>query len=227
MTIFSVTVPGVISTYTDLRDAITAETDGRANSASLDRFIKQAETEIRMFLRKNPVRPMRTRVSTVVNAEFINAPLDMVKPISMEITTLEGQKYRLPSIDSENLSKMQGKYLFDNRPYAFTREGDELRFYPVPLYSYPALLFYFQDLPPISTDASSNWLLEEFPQIYLAGTLYYAYRDMPDIEKAGLMKGIFEEQLSRLADAYPEASNEVTLSVDPDMLQRRWLWQIV
>ena len=227
MTAFSVTVDGVLDSYSTLRDAITAETDGRANTASLDRFIKQAEDDIRLFLKKYPLRPMRARTSLTFSSEYTAAPTNMVLPISIEATDPTGFIYRLPYIAPENISAMQGKYLFDNRPFAFTREGDELRIYPVPTTTYAAKLFYYEDLTGISAANSSNWLLADHPTTYFTGALYYAYRDMPDIQKATLMKELFEESLGKLRDAYPEPSNQVTLSVDPSMLQRRWLWQIV
>lgn len=216
-----VTVPGVLDTYASLVAAITEETDGRANSDALARFIKQAEGEIQVFLAKNPVRPMRTRGTISINGEYVAAPTDMVRPIAVEATSDSGTLY-VSYVANENLSRMQGKYLANNKPYAFTREGNDLRFYPAPTQTYAGTLFYFQKLDGISAANSSNWLLAEYPHIYLAGALYYAYRDMPDIEKAGLMKSLFGEGLARLADAYPEPINEVTLSVDADMLPRRW-----
>jgi hypothetical protein len=112
----------------------------------------------------------------------------------------------------------------ENWPFAFTREGDDLRFYPVPTTSYSGTLFYYEKLPGISSANQTNWLLLEYPHIYQAGALYYAYRDMPDIDKAGLMKQIFDEGLDRLSAAYPSPANEAILSVEPDMLSWRWSW---
>lgn len=224
MTALSVTVTGVIDSYAALVEAITEETDGRANTAAIDRFIKQAEGEIQVFLARNPVRPMRTRSSLVIDDEYVASPTDMVKPINVEAVN-GTTKFRVPHVAQENLSAMQARAAYDNQPYAFTREGDDLRFYPAPTQVYSGTLFYYAKLPGISSANTTNWLLSEYPHIYLAGALYYAYRDMPDIEKAGLMKGIFDEGLDRLSMAYPEADNEVTLGVDPAMFMgsRTWL----
>jgi hypothetical protein len=223
MPAFDVSVAGVLDTYTKLKDAITEETDGRANSAALDRFIKQAEGEIQIFLANNPVRPMRTRTDITINAEYIDTPADMVRPITVEATA-DGVKRRVRFVENENISEAQAGSRSDNRPYVFSREVDELRFYPVPTASYAGVLFYYQRLVGISDANSSNWLLAEYPHIYLAGALYYAYRDQPDIEKAGLMKGIFDEGLERLKMAYPNPGNEVTLSAEIDIQSGRLQW---
>lgn len=212
---------GVIDTYTKLKDAVSSETDGTANSASLDRFVNQAEGEIRAFLRLNPVRPMRARSTLTISSEYITAPGDMIKPISIEVVDGE-EKYRLPYVAPENLSMMQNRDLDGSRPYAFTREGDELRFYPEPTSSYSGTLFYYENLPQLGDSNASNWLLADFPHVYQAGALYYAYRDMPDIAKAQLMKAVFDEGLQMIAASYPEPDNEVTLASRPDAMTVRW-----
>lgn len=214
-----------IASYDDLVSAISEETDGRATSASIQRYIEQAEGEIRMFLARNPLRPMRTRTTITINAEYISCPNDVVKPIAIEVTNGD-EVYRVPYVANENMSDLQVRQTVNSAPVAFTRESEtELRFFPVPTSSYTGTLFFFAKLTGISTASQTNWLLESFPHIYQAGALYYAYRDMPDIEKASLMKGIFDEGLSRLSDAYPEPENEVRLTVDADMLMGARVWQ--
>lgn len=213
-----------VTNYTTLKDAITEETDGRAATASLDRYIQSAEGEIRAFLYRNPVTPMRARATISIDDEYVSAPTSIVRPIAVEVT-IDTKVVYLPYVSPENLSKMQGKDTFTTDPYAFTRIGNELRFFPTPEETYSAVLHYYEALPSLSASNTSTWLLEEFPNAYQAGALYYAYRDMPDIEKAGLMKGIFDEALQQVLGVYPEHDDEVTLSVDPDMMLGSWTWQ--
>lgn len=213
-----------VTSYSTLKDAITEETDGRALTASLDRYIQSAEGDIRAFLYRNPVSPMRARATISIGGEYVAAPADMVRPISAEVTVDTTTTY-LDYVSPENLSKMQGKFTGATSPYAFTRMGDDLRFYPEPETTYSAVLHYYQVIASLDDTTTTNWLLDSFPNVYQAGALYYAYRDMPDIEKAGLMKGIFEEALQLVESFYPEHDDEVALSVDPAMLTRRWNWQ--
>lgn len=213
-----------VTNYTTLKDAITEETDGRAATASLDRYIQSAEGEIRAFLYRNPVTPMRARTDLSIDGEYVAAPTAIVRPITIEVT-VDTKVLYLPYVSPENLSKMQGKDTYSTAPYAFTRIGNELRFFPTPEATYSAVLHYYEALPPLSGSNASTWLLEEFPNVYQAGALYYAYRDMPDIEKAGLMKGIFDEALQQVLSVYPEHDDEVTLAVDPDMMLGSWIWQ--
>lgn len=213
-----------VTSYSTLKDAITEETDGRALTASLDRYIQSAEGDIRAFLYKNPVRPMRERATISIDGEYVSAPAGIVRPIAVE-ATIDSKVVYIPYVSPENLSKMQGKDTGSTAPYAFTQLGGVLRFYPTPETTYSAVLHYYQSVSSLSDSNTTTWLLDDFPNVYQAGALYYAYRDMPDIEKAGLMKGVFEEALQLILNVYPEHDEEVTLSVDPDMLTGRWNWQ--
>ena len=212
-----------VTSYSALKDAVTEETDGRAVASSLDRYIQSAEGDIRAFLYRNPVSPMRARETISINGEYVAAPASLVRPIAVEATVGTKTVY-IDYVSPENLSKMQGKDTGATSPYAFTRVGNELRFYPVPETTYSAVLHFYQVIAPLNDSNTSNWLLEDFPNVYQAGALYYAYRDMPDIEKAGLMKGVFEEALQLVLNLYPDHDDEVSLAVDPDMIAGRLSW---
>lgn len=226
MTAFDTSVIGALDSYTKLKVRITDETDGRADDTALDSFILSAEAEIRRFLADSPVRPMRTRSSLTVATEYVTCPTGMVRPISVEVTLADSTKRRVPFVSPERLSQAQVEASSLEYPVMFTREGEELRFWPVPATSLTGDIFYFQRLEGISEANQSNWMLDDHPDVYLAGSLYYAYRHMPDIEKASLMKGIFEEALSRVAYAYPDPADETTMVPDPTLeLMGRYSWQ--
>jgi hypothetical protein len=214
----------LVTSYETLKTAITEETDGRAQTASLDRYIQSAEGEIKAYLHTAPVHPMRARTTISIDGEYVAAPVAMVRPIAVEVTISDRVVY-LPFVAPENLSKMQSKDTGSNDPYAFTRIGSELRFYPVPESTFSAVLHYYQTIPALTDSNTTTWLLDEFPNVYHAGALYYAYRDMPDVEKAGLMKSVFDDALVQVLNSYPEHDDETTLSVDPSMIMGLRQWQ--
>lgn len=217
-----VSVDGALDSYNDLLSAITDETDGRADSTALSRFVRMAESDIRRALAREPVRPMRTRTDLTVDAEYVLAPTTMVRPISVELSDGTTTR-RVPFIESETVSRR--KVVASAFPEFFTREGDYLRFSPTPDVSYTGQLLYFDGLTALDSSNQTNWLFAEYPDIYLNGGLYYAYRYQPDIEKAALMKGLFDEGLMALAGAYPEPPSEAVLTVDVGLLAARATWQ--
>jgi hypothetical protein len=215
------TAPGAIATYGDLLDAITEETDGRADDGRLARFVRSAESYINAFLRANPVRPMMNRAPITVDAEFVAAPSDMIRPFGVELNDGE-RTCEVKFADTVDLTAWQSLPRCDGAPKRFTMHGGELRFWPVPAASYPANLFYYQTLPHLKDAGQSNWLLDEFPNVYLEGGLYYAYRDMPDIEKASALKELFDQSLASVADAYPKPANMTQLGHDSAMIPRNY-----
>ena len=121
------------------------------------------------------------------------APASLVRPIAVEATVGTKAVY-IDYVSPENLSKMQGKDTGATSPYAFTRVGNELRGSTrFPKRPIRRCCISTGDCPSqrLTTRATGY---EDFLNVYQAGALYYAYRDMPDIEKAGLMKASLKKR---------------------------------
>lgn len=235
MTIVINTAPeGEIDSWSTLKSYITEETDGRADSDQLAAYIRRAEGRIKRALAMRPVSPMQTSVSIAVTGETAAAPDDMVRPFALELT--DGvNRQEIEFVERENLTAFQrfnsarvnsyqGTDSGSNFPRYYTLIDKTLRFWPAQTNALSGTLYYFQQLPVLSESNQTNWLLLDHPDVYLDGALYYAYRAMPDIEKASLMKGIFEESLSEALEAYPDPANRAHLQVDQAMTSLRFQW---
>jgi hypothetical protein len=230
--VISQALDGAIETYDDLLAAITDETDGQASASQLAAYIRRAEARIRRKLAIDPVRPMMVRADITVDGEYVDSPADMVRPFGIELT--DGTDRReVVFVETENAtgvysSNSLGRDTFTaytgggTYPDRFTMLDGEFRFYPVPDTTRTGTLFYYQELPAISVDNQNNWLLEAHPDAYLSAALYYAYRAMPDIDKAAAMKAIFEEEMAEIIEAYPKPENRQTLSVDSGLAGHRF-----
>lgn len=223
---------GAIETYDDLKAAITDETDGQASGSQLDGYIRRAEARIKRRLAIEPIRPMMVRADITVDGEYVDSPADMVRPFGVEL--IDGTDRReVVFVDSENVTgaRPADSLWRDNYPAytgtgtypdRFTMLDGEFRFYPVPDTTRTGTLFYYQELPAISVDNQNNWLLEAHPDAYLSAALYYAYRAMPDIDKAAAMKAIFEEEMAEIVASYPKPANRQTLGFDTGLTANRF-----
>lgn len=216
---------GEIDSWNTLKEFIVEETDGRAANDQLSAYIRRAESRIRRALAIKPVKPMRTSVSVIITGETLLAPADMVRPWALELADGDN-RFECEFVEPENMTALQahndacaltytGQGGDGYFPRYFTLSGTDLRFWPAQSAAILGTLFYYQQLAPLSDSNQTNWLLDAHPDVYLDGSLYYAYRAMPDIEKASLMKGIFEEALSEVLEAYPDPASRFTMSVDP------------
>lgn len=235
--VIDTSLEGEIDSWSTLKDYITEETDGKASSSQLGAYIRRAESRIRRALAIRPVAPMQTSTSLTFTGETAVGPSDMVRPYALELT--DGvNRQEVSFVERENISAYQ---LFnDSRvndypatdssgyyPHYFTMNDQTLRFWPAQSRELTGTLYYFQKLPALSEDNQSNWMLRDHPDVYLDGALYYAYRAMPDIEKASLMKDIFEQALSEALEAYQDPANRAPLALDPGIAMTRYHWPYV
>lgn len=228
--IVSTSLEGQIDNWNTLKDQITEETDGRADSTQLAGYIRRAETRIRRALAIKPVDPMRTSVSVNITGETLAVPSDMVRPWSLEFVD-GADRFECEFVERENMTALQA--MNENRalayvgasgyfPRYFTIVGSNFRFWPAQTNLVAGTLYYYQQLATLSENNQTNWLLAAHPDVYLDGSLYYAYRAMPDIEKASLMKDIFEQSLSEMLESYPDPANRVLMTMDPMLSAQRF-----
>ena len=69
------------------------------------------------------------------------------------------------------------------RPRMFVGEGETtVRLAPIPDSDYTLTVTYTGAMPKLSALVTSNWLLQNFPQLYLYGSLVHAKRYMQDVD---------------------------------------------
>jgi len=79
--------------------------------------------------------------------------------------------------------------------YAVT--GGQFEFYPTPGDSYTANLVYVQKIPDLATN-STNWLLTDFPDVYLYGSLTHSAPYLADEQRVKIWAGLYETALRRM-----------------------------
>lgn len=69
-------------------------------------------------------------------------------------------------------------------PAHYAIEGENILFGPVPSSSVTVKGTYWQTIPALNSGQTTNWLLTDHPDLYLAGSLHYAYLFLRDNEGA-------------------------------------------
>ena len=161
-------MPGLLITdYATLQDAVA---DWLLRSDLTDRiptFIQSAESSLRRDIR---IRRLHNEVFPVSSAEETFPP-DLLQLVSLSHNgpTFFGD---IDIVPSGSLSELVSQYGSTGPPRAAARiDTNRFRFSPVPDTRYDLELVYWQTVPRLSDTVTSNWLLEEHPDIYLYGTL--------------------------------------------------------
>lgn len=100
-----------------------------------------------------------------------------------------------------------------SRPYLWTWDTNSvMRLYPTPDAEYTLTLFYSQNLTGLSVDAESNYLLTNYPDIYLYGTLLQARQFLQDEalqvyeQKFAMLEESLKKALSRAENSSGNAT---------------------
>ena len=83
-------------------------------------------------------------------------------------------------------------------PTVFTIEGSTLTIRPTDDTTDAFTLRYYQKLDALDADGATNWLLTDFPDCYLAGTLHEAQIFLQDAQSAILWKAKRDELFSEI-----------------------------
>lgn len=164
-----------ISSYATLGSALamyTARADMGATQ-TLDWMISEAEQEMNGRLR---VRRMLTTVTpTVSSAGVVTLPSDFAG--WKRFTARDGtSEWDLALASAEQKAEVQSAYASEGQPCALVTLGSTSQIWPYDdgVYTYVGL--YYARIPALTSSASTNWVVTNFPNAYLYGCLAAACR---------------------------------------------------
>lgn len=159
-----------IISYQTLVDAIV----DRMNDSSLDdyapEFIQMAEA---MFNRRlfNLEAEGTATIDTVADQESLAFPTDFVQLKSIHLDT--DPRVLLEPMSADNLRYYWAAQT-TGKPQNYAISSDEIMLGPVPDGAYTVTMTYTRTLTALSASATTNWLLEKHPDLYLYGSLLHA-----------------------------------------------------
>lgn len=164
-------------------------------TSELPTFIALAEAEMN---RKLHTRLGTARIGFAISAETGAVPADFNGAISFLLNTSGSDLTELAFVTPDGLDLFQqGAGTTDTgTPQAYTVEGSNFRFYPVPDTSCTAELTYRQKIPALSNANATNWVVSNHPDAYLYGALMQAYVWLRDLEKAQAAEQKFQAILA-------------------------------
>lgn len=185
-----------ISTYSELKTAIanwTARAD--LSSGRDDEFIDNVEAR---FNRRFRIRAMEasTTGTTTEDVATINLPTDFFELRSFFLTVTSNNPKQLRFVTTEAADGLElGE---SGVPDFYTFAGGAIRLYPTPDDAYSYTLRYYTKIPALSASQTTNYILTNFPDVYLWGCQFEAYAYIADTERAVLAKQMYEEAIKEV-----------------------------
>ena len=157
-----------LDTYANLQTAIANFAHRGDLTAVIPDLITLAEVRINGDLDAR-LQDIKTALSTVANTESVSLPSDVIdiRHLSVSSTTpIQVLVYQVP--DSFEVSHAWGE---TGTPRAYTVIGSLLYLAPVPDAVYTLDLVYKGRVPSLSTTNTTNYLLTNYPKVYLAAAM--------------------------------------------------------
>jgi hypothetical protein len=183
------------SSYADLKDEIAAWLNRKNLTAQIPTFITLAEADITSRLRD---RRMVQTVTAPTDCGSLALPDDFLEA---QRVTMVGARTPLRFLP---LSEMNTERVEPFPPPRFyTLRGTTLDVLPVPPANedgtYPEVeVVYYAKPPALSDSVTTNWLLEQEPEVLLYGSLLKAAPFMVDDERIPTWMGLYKDAIDRL-----------------------------
>lgn len=189
-----------ISTYSELQTAIADQIHRDDLTTQIPRFIALGES---LIFRELAIAELIAS-TTATATETITLPTDFSSVARLEITvgsTRQTLDYTAPN-GIDGLTQSTGV------PSRYTLETNELRLIPAPTSGITYTLFYHPSITALSSTNTTNWLLTNAPDLYLAASCAEACRYAED--DAGLAK--YSQHTGALIDAVRRKDDRRKLS---------------
>lgn len=186
-----------ISSYSELKTAL-ATWSGRSDTTSRDdEAIDMWEGEVNRRVR---VRNMETSATgnMVSGTATISLPTDFLEIRTITYVPATGSIRKLEYVTPEQADAFE--YAGNGAPQWYTFVGGAIALYPTPDSTYAYTIKYYARLSALSSSSgyTTNWLLSNNPDLYLAGSIKWIAALNKDGESLAAWKGQVEEGLAQL-----------------------------
>ena len=157
-----------IATYSDLQTAVASWLNRTDLTSIIPDFITLAEGKIARDLRIRK-QVVNTTLSTVAGTQAITLPSDFLEMENISLTNTTPPA-ALSVVTPEIMDRKYPNGYATGQPVVYAIVADTIQFGPTPDAVYTVSLDYYQRFTALST-TPTNWLLTNYPSIYLFGAL--------------------------------------------------------
>lgn len=156
------------------------------------------------FNRNLRINAMETSVTGTVTADSIPIPSDLID-LKRLFLTVAGSEIDLLYASNQQVGLFAGS---SSIPQFYTEQGNQYVLGPEPDGQYSYTMLYYKKIDALSDSVTTNWLLQNAPDLYLFGALLKAAPFINDDERIATWQAFYE----RAKDEIQKMDDEKSLS---------------
>mgnify|MGYP003126346131 FL=1 len=160
-----------ITNYSTLQSTIADYLNRSDLTAVIPTFIQLAESQINRDIRHYEMEA-RSNAEQDAGDEYMQTPANWLENIRAHVTGTGTSPLDLISRQAM-ADKRAGAEDTTGRPQYYAMADGQFQLYPTPDAEYTIELLFYEKIPALASN-TTNWLVEEYPDIYLYGSLIHS-----------------------------------------------------
>lgn len=191
-----------ITNYTNLQSTIADYLNRDDLTSIIPTFIQLAESQLNRDVRHYEMEARSTAVQDAGD-EYMQVPSTWIENIRVHVQG--GGTTPLNLISRAAMAdKRAGQNDTSGRPEYYCMADGQFQLYPTPEAEYTIELLFYEKIPALSSN-STNWLLEEYPDAYLYGSLMHSAPYLQEDERATVWTQLYAAAVQRLNQSSEQA----------------------
>ena len=183
-----------LTTYAELQSSMADFLNRQDLATAIPTFISLAEAQISRDIRH---WQMENRATATLDDQYLTRPGDWVETI--RLVMLGNGTRPLQFLSTAAMDERRGNS--DNvagEPRYYRHIENQFEVFPSPNADTSAELVYFQKIPALSDEATSNWLLSAAPDVYLYGALIHSAPYLAEDSRVAVWAQLYSAAVLRL-----------------------------
>ena len=198
-----------ITNYTDLQTEIANFLNRDDLTSVIPTFIQMAESKMNREIRHWKMEKRATAVQSGGN-EWMKIPADWLETIRLTIPANGSSRLSQSSVASIADIRAKNEDISTVTPYLYAWADGQFELYPTPTETTTFELLYYGTIPNLDATTTTNWLLEEAPDVYLYGALLHSAPYLAEDARVSVWSAMYQDAVLNLNMASEKARHSGT-----------------
>jgi len=178
-----------ITTYAELKTAIAEWLNRDDLTSTIPDFITLAEESMALNMRH---WRMENRATATLDSQYEALPARFVAPIRLSLTG--GNTYALEQVSQAQLLDRRSQASNTaGRPQYYALTQGEIEVFPTPDADYTLELVYYEKAEALPDSNTTNWILDNYPSVYLYGSLMHTAPFLKDDPRLQVWASLYQQ----------------------------------